>query len=130
MSGWTRALWRTYAAIFVLSGAASLLGAHLELRPLFGLDADALSPDTRGGLLAQYRFLRAMEVGFGLYMWRAAASLTPTARLDVLLVLWLAPASRLIARVADGDPAWGWSALTVAELLLAAALTVGTRSPP
>jgi|GEM_PF-6931829 len=113
-----------YAWVFVLFGAVGALTAHLEPSLLHGL---ILLPEQRPamtGLLNQMRFLRALELGFGLVMLthRDAFFARAPRRSDinkaVLAGLLAAPAARTLSLVMDGPPAAGWTGVLVVEWML------------
>jgi hypothetical protein len=54
-----------YVLTLIAAGAFGLLLARLDARYLLGLDLTHLSPLTAATTMSQYRFLRAIELGFG-----------------------------------------------------------------
>jgi hypothetical protein len=55
-----------YVGLLIVAGAWGAFGpAHLDQRWLFDLDVDSLDGGTSTDLLSQYRFMRGIELGFG-----------------------------------------------------------------
>ncbi len=67
MSFLTKAFFWGYVAMLFLAGGAGVLLTRLELTRVFHLDLGTLSSLAESTLLNQYRFLKSMEIGFGLY---------------------------------------------------------------
>lgn len=58
----------TYVGLVLLAGFwGAFINPYFDFDLLFGLDTDTLVTDERINLLSQYRFLRALEFGFGLF---------------------------------------------------------------
>jgi hypothetical protein len=56
-----------YSGLLVVAGAWGVIGGRSDQRKLFGLDVGSLGPVTDASLVSQYRFLRAIEAGFGTF---------------------------------------------------------------
>ena len=56
-----------YTWMFILSGLLSLLFAHIEIKPFLNLDLSVIDEVSVNNFFNQYRFLRAVELGFGLF---------------------------------------------------------------
>ena len=108
-----RWIFRAYALVFVVSGAASALFAHLELPLWFGI-----APGS--SLLNQYRFLRAIEAGFGALLLYLEPEFFAGGRVRrvVLAVFAAIPLSRAIGFSLDGAPGPEFLALLIAETAL------------
>ncbi len=104
---------RAYAWAFVILGAAGVLGAHLGLVPLYGLHLLPEQSEAATSLLNQLRFLRAVEIGYGLVLlslvdpfFAPGAVRSPVNR-AVLAGLAALPAARTLSLIVDGPPrAW------------------------
>lgn len=116
-----------YALVFIVSGIGSIVFARAEMSLFF--DMSPGDDAAWASLLNQYRFLRAIEVGFGLVMWmqRRAFFTDATARRVLLPVLYLIPCARGVGLFVDGWPSWPWVALMIVELGLAVWFTLVTR---
>jgi hypothetical protein len=51
----------------VVAGAWGVVFGRFDQSRLLGLDLDRLAPRTEANVMTQYRFLRAIELGFGLF---------------------------------------------------------------
>lgn len=119
-----RPVYRAYAWVFVAFGVAGILGAHLELEALYGLTLLPEQRDASMSLLNQLRFLRGLEVGFGMVMlavtdgfFRRGPRRSDVNR-AVLAGLAAVPAARTVSLLVDG-PAQPWmTALLVVEFAL------------
>ena len=120
-----------YVAVFLLSGAGSIFTAHWELEWLFGLDASGWPAEARASLLNQYRFLRAVELGFGLFCVRFRREIfaDPRFRQVFLASLLIIPLARLVSLGLDGWPRWPFVALMSVEFALFGLFAVGMRRP-
>lgn len=116
----TRALLYVYIAVFVVSGAGSVLFAGPEMHIFFGLEPGALEGRAGASLLNQYRFLRAVELGFGLMLWvlRDRLFVDRAIRNVFLIAFFAIPVARAVSIALDGMPRWPFLALMVIELLL------------
>jgi hypothetical protein len=119
-----RPVYTAYAWVFVVSGAAGVLGSQLEPSLLHGLTVLPSQQDAMASLLNQLRFLRGIELGFGLAMlWgRQAFFATGAQRSDlnraVLAGLLAAPLARSVSLVLDGPPVGPLTGLLVLEWAL------------
>lgn len=99
----------TYIGLVILAGFwGAFLGADLDHRLLLNLDTRTLADTTRANVLSQYRFLRAMELGFGLFAIVFRTEIFTDKKFNTLfLVIMLAGVlARLISLFADGSPHW------------------------
>lgn len=68
MGGIAKFFFYTYLGLVVLAGGWGLIGyANLEFKMLMELDLHSLDRDARVNMLSQYRFLRGIEMGFGVW---------------------------------------------------------------
>lgn len=118
-----------YIWVFIVSGALSLLLAGWEMQWLFGLPESSFSSLEGRTLLNQYRFLRAIELGFGLFCWALRQEIFSQARWNkmFLLVLLCIPGARSVSLLLDGMAHWGFVALMCAEYCALALLWWVTR---
>ncbi|MCO4772306.1 MAG: DUF4345 family protein [Deltaproteobacteria bacterium] len=125
-----------YAWFFVLFGAAGILLSHLEPSLLHGLTVLPEQRDALAGVVHQLRFLRALELGFGLVMLasRERFFASEGTRNDVnralLAALFAVPAARTLSLLLDGPPAPIWTGLLVAEWALVLWLRNGSEPTP
>lgn len=58
----------TYVGLVLIAGVwGAFFNVAFDFRFLFGLDTGSIADPARINLLSQYRFLRALEIGFGLF---------------------------------------------------------------
>lgn len=96
-----------YIGLVLLAGFwGAFLGADFDHQLLFNLDTSTLEDDTRANLLSQYRFLRAMEFGYGLFaiiFTKEIFSLKKFNRL-YLAIMSAGVLARIVSIVDDGSP--------------------------
>lgn len=96
-----------YLGLCVVAGAGGAVAARTDLRLVAGLDAPAaLPPRVAATLLSQHRFLRAIELAFGVLCLRDRQRIhtEPAANRLFLLLMAGGVAARALGRVADGRP--------------------------
>lgn len=93
-----------YVGLLIVAGAWGIVGARLDQRLLFGLSLETLEPATAASLLSQYRFLRAVECGFGLFaiLYRVEIFTVPAFNRLFLTTMALGVVSRIISLAVDG----------------------------
>lgn len=96
-----------YIGLVLLAGFwGAFVGADFDHQLLFNLDTSTLESDTRTNLLSQYRFLRAMEFGYGLFailFTEEIFSLKKFNRL-YLAIMFGGVLARIISIIDDGSP--------------------------
>ena len=99
-------LFYAYVGPLIVAGAWGIVGARIDQRVLIGLSLDGLEPVTVASLLSQYRFLRAVELGFGLFAlsYRTEIFTVPTYNRLFLAVMTLGVLTRVISLAVDGLP--------------------------
>jgi len=105
-------------AVLVLGGLGIFTGAW-ELERIFRIDLAGMGPVATANLLNQYRFLKAIEFGFGLFcfvFWREIFRSRVFNRLFVTVV-FLGAAARALSIVIEGLPHWGFVGITLLEFL-------------
>jgi Domain of unknown function (DUF4345) len=116
-----------YVALLIVAGAWGIVGARVDMWVLLRLRINDLPDRTAANLLSQYRFLRAMELGFGVFAfthWRRIYTLRSYNRL-FLSVMTAGVAARLLSLALDGRTSWwmylflGWELVGVVLIFLA-----------
>jgi hypothetical protein len=116
-----------YVALLIVAGAWGMVGARVDMWVLLRLHLNDLPDRTAANLLSQYRFLRAIEIGFGVFAlthWRRIYSIRTYNRL-FLSVMAAGVAARLLSLALDGGPSWwmylflGWELVGVVLIFLA-----------
>ena len=119
-----RTVYALYAWVFIISGAGGVFLSQLEPRLMHGLVVLPEQRDAMASLLNQLRFLRGIELGFGLAMlvgrdrFFAPAAQRSDWNRAVLTGLFAAPAARTVSLVLDGPPAPAFTALLLVEWTL------------
>ncbi len=116
-----RILFFGYVGLLVVAGAWGIVGARIDLPLLLHVRLGELPPDAEANLLSQYRFLRAIEFGFGLFAWRFHREVFSEPRFNQLFLLVMAAGvvARLVSLPLDGVPSGamfaflGWEAVGV-----------------
>jgi hypothetical protein len=95
-----------YVLLLIAAGAAGAVLAGLDMRWLIGLKLGALDEDTKANLMSQYRFLRAIELGFGVFavLHRHRIYRERFYNRLFLFVMGSGIAARLIGIAVDGSP--------------------------
>lgn len=116
----------TYVATLIAAGAWGIVGARIDMWLLLRLHTGDLSNRAAANLLSQYRFLRAIELGFGVFAfthWRQIYSLRSYNRL-FLSVMTAGVAARVLSLAVDGTPSFwmflflGWELVGVVLIFL------------
>lgn len=97
-----------YTGLLVVAGGLGALFARADVSLMFDLDLDSLSSYTETGLLSQYRFLRAIEFGFGLFalLYRNEIHRERAYNRLFLTVMAAGIIARVVGVVVDGSPPW------------------------
>ena len=125
----TKAFFWGYVAMLFLAGGAGVLFTRLELSRVFHLDLRTLSSLAESTLLNQYRFLKSIEIGFGLYCVVFREEIFTLRRFNRLFlgILFLAAGTRLASAVADGWPHWAFVTFLFLELVTGCLVYLWTR---
>jgi hypothetical protein len=124
-----RVLFFGYAAMLHGVGAAGILTARWELTSVFHVDHAAMSPLDGATLLNQYRFLKALELGLGVFciVYRRRIFAEKSFNRFFLFFVLAGVAARSLSLVADGRAKWPFVAFLLLELVTAAAVFADTR---
>jgi hypothetical protein len=96
-----------YIGLVLLAGFwGAFVGADFDHRLLFNLDTSTLESDTRTNLLSQYRFLRAMEFGYGLFAILFTKEIFSIKKFNILYLAIMSAGvlARIVSIVDDGSP--------------------------
>ena len=116
-----------YVALLVVAGAWGIVGARVDMRVLLQLHIHDLPDRTAADLLSQYRFLRAIELGFGVFALTNRRRIYSVRSYNLLFLSVMASgvAARLVSLALDGTPSWwmfvflGWELVGVVLIFLA-----------
>ena len=107
-----------YVATLVVAGAWGIVGARVDMHLLLRLHLGDLPHRAQANLLSQYRFLRAIELGFGVFAlryWRQIFALRSYNGI-FLVAMGGGVAARLLSLGADGLPSFWMYAFLAWEL--------------
>ena len=119
-----------YVLTLVLAGAWGIVGARVDMHLLLRLHLGDLPHRAQANLLSQYRFLRAIELGFGLFAlryWKQIFSLRSYNHV-FLAAMACGVAARLVSLGADGGPSVWMYAFLGFELVGLASIFAYTRT--
>ena len=97
----------TYIGLVVLAGIWGAFGfPHLDFRHLFSLELDTLSDYTQINMLSQYRFLRALELGYGLFALCFLKEIFSVRKFNLLFlsIMGLGILARIVSWLVEGAP--------------------------
>ena len=119
-----------YVLTLIAAGAFGLVLARLDARYLLGLDLSQLTPLTAATTLSQYRFLRAIELGFGViaFTFRNEIFHDRTFNRLFLVIMACGIAGRVLGVVIDGTPSLPMFFFLTFELVGIALIFAYTRS--
>jgi hypothetical protein len=118
-----------YSAMLVAVGAAGILTARWELATVFGIDPSAWPADIQATMLNQYRFLKSLELGAGIFcfVYRPAILAGGRASAVFLAIVGLGVCARTIAWIVDGRPAPLFVVFLLLEACVFIAITLHLR---
>jgi len=118
-----------YALFLVAVGAYGVFYLHWELAYFYGIDADTLTGRNGATLLNQFRFLKAIELTFGLYclLFRRDIMAGGLACTLFLSGLGLGFFSRGLSMVLDGRPHGAFVFFMVAEIVIFVVVWLNAR---
>ncbi len=124
-----------YAYIGLVSLAGfwgAFLNARLDHQLLFQLDTRDLPEYTRINMLSQYRFLRAIELGFGLFSFFFTKAIFNERVFNRLFlsIMALGVLARLVSILYEGYPSWMTWFFLLFELIGVIIIFLYTRKTP
>src|SRR4051794_18499628 len=114
----TQWLFWGYVGMLVGIGASGIFIAPWELGNFFKIPLGGLEKAAHATFLSQYRFLKAMELGFGIFsvIFRQQIFTQPAYHQFFLIVLFAGAGARSLSILIDGRPSNFFIAVTVYEL--------------
>lgn len=97
----------TYIGLVTIAGFwGAFINPHFDFRLLFQMDTVDLEENFRINLLSQYRFLRALELGFGLFSLRFVSQIFQEKKFNelFLLIMFSGILARIVSVIVDGVP--------------------------
>ncbi len=118
-----------YAAMLVVVGSAGIVAARWELATVFGIDPSAWSLTTQATMLNQYRFLKSVELGAGVFCLAYRSSIMAGGRASAvfLALVGFGVAARTLAWILDGRPATAFIIFLVLEAFVFVAVALHLR---
>jgi hypothetical protein len=118
-----------YSAMLVVIGAAGIVSARWELARVFGIDPSAWSLHTQATMLNQYRFLKSVELGAGVFCLAYRSSIMAGGRAAAvfLTLVGLGVSARTFAWIVDGRPAIAFVIFLVLEACVFVAVALHLR---
>jgi len=115
-------------ALLVLGGLGVFTG-RWELSTLFHVDLEGMGREARANLLNQYRFLKAVEFGFGLFcfLFRKEIFQVPLFHRLFVTIVFLGAAARALAIGLEGWPHWIFIVVTILEFATGFAVVLYSR---
>jgi len=98
-----------YVGLVIVAGFwGAFIDPEFDFRLLFNFDIDTLTDYQRINLLSQYRFLRAIELGFGIFAILFVKSIFSKKEFNRLFIFIMSAGvfSRIVSIVMDGIPSW------------------------
>jgi uncharacterized protein DUF4345 len=115
----TYLLYYGYVITLVLAGAWGVFFATLDYHILFHLDVHMLAPLSAASSVSQYRFLRAVEFGFGTFsvVYRREIFTRHAFNRLFLTTMGFGVAARVISLIFDGRPFPAFNFFLIYELV-------------
>jgi hypothetical protein len=115
----TLVLFYGWVGALLLLGGLGLFTARWEIPAIFEIDLESMSREGRANLLNQYRFLKAIEFGFGLFcfLFRRRIFSEPSFNRLFVSIVFLGAAARALAIALEGRPHWAFVLVTILEFL-------------
>lgn len=113
-------LFYTYVGLVLIAGFwGAFIGPWYDHMWLFDLDPETLPEFTSTNMISQYRFLRAIEFGFGLFSILFTREIFTERKFNTLFIVIMSSgvAARLVSVVAEGSPSFLFYFFLVYELI-------------
>jgi hypothetical protein len=119
-----------YVVTLVAAGAWGIVGARVDMPLLLRLHVGDLSHRASANLLSQYRFLRAIELGFGVFalVFRREIYRVRSYNRLFLSIMACGVGARLLSLVADGAPSFWMYVFLGTEVVGVVLIYAATRS--
>lgn len=99
----------SYIGLVIVAGFwGAFIYPEFDYRLLFNLETNTLTDFQRINLLSQYRFLRAIEMGFGVFAILYVKSIFTEKKFNRLFIFIMSAGvlARIMSIVMDGIPSW------------------------
>ena len=121
----------TYVGLLVVAGLwGAFVGARIDQQMLFDFDIASVNKTTAASILTQYRFLRLIEFGFGMFALLFTKEVFSQLRYNRLFlgVMFLGVVARVISYFVDGPPNWLFYFFALYELVGVLLIFLYTRN--
>jgi hypothetical protein len=121
----------TYIGVCILAGFwGAFLDPRLDFQLLFNLDTASLPDYARVNMLSQFRFLRAIEFGFGMVSLLAAGKIFSEKSFNLFFLLVMASGivARSVSIILDGMPSPVMLSFLIFELVGLAAIFIYSKT--
>jgi len=122
----------TYIGLILVAGFwGAFIGARIDQHLLLNLNIKALTETTRANVLTQYRFLRAIELGFGLFSITFRKEIFTVKKFNTLFltIMLSGVLARGISLIVDGSPNWIFYFFLIYEATGVVFIFLYTRQP-
>lgn len=118
-----------YSAMLLVVGAAGIATARWELATVFEIDPGSWSHDVQATMLNQYRFLKSVELGAGVFCLAYRADIMAGGRSSriFLAIVALGVLARVFAWLVDGRPSVLFLIFLALEVLTLVAVALHLR---
>ena len=108
-----------YVWLLILAGGLGTFSARFDHRLLFDLSVSGLSAQTSASLLSQYRFLRAIECGFGIFAFIFRQEIFQQRLFNRIFLgtMFFGVAARIVSLLLDGEPFLVFHGFMLLELI-------------
>lgn len=117
----------TYIGLVSIAGFwGAFLGAGYDQQLLFNFDIEALGETTQANVLTQYRFLRAMELGYGFFAIAFRKEIFSVRKFNILFLAIMVSGvlARVVSLIFDGSPSWIFYFFMIYEAIGAAIIYI------
>jgi hypothetical protein len=123
-----RVLFYAYVVTLAVAGIWGTFGARLDFPLLLHQEVGDLDPEGASDVLSQYRFLRAVEAGFGVFALRFRREIFTDPTFNRLFLGWMGFGilARGVSIPLDGRPSAPMLVFLAVEVLGIVAVTVDT----
>ena len=97
----------TYIGLVLLAGFwGAFINPYFDFQQLFDLNLNDLSSYSKTNVLSQYRFLRAIEMGFGIFSFYFTIEIFTKKEFNTLFLIIMGSGilARIVSLIVDGQP--------------------------
>lgn len=121
----------TYIGLVLLAGFwGAFINPQFDFQQLFDLNLNDLSNYSKINLLSQYRFLRAIEMGFGIFCFYFTIQIFTKKVFNTLFLIIMGSGilARIVSLIADGQPSTLSLFFMIYEFIALVFIVIYTRS--